>query len=57
MATYNCDNCGMNLEKVGKTEIKRSFLYKVLKVEKIERWKCPNGCELIGVNNKLKAKR
>ena len=54
MIKYNCDNCGMNLVKVGKTEVKRTLLYKVLKVEKIEKWKCPSGCELIGINNKLK---
>lgn len=50
---YNCDVCGMNLKKQGKTEIKRRLSYKVLIVEKIERWKCPSGCELKGINNNI----
>jgi hypothetical protein len=53
MAIYNCDVCGMNLKKVGKTEKRITQSYKVLIVVKTERWKCPSGCELKGINNKL----
>jgi hypothetical protein len=52
MATYNCDVCGMNLKKAGKTEKRLTLSYKVLIVVKTERWKCPNGCELKGINNR-----
>jgi len=52
---YNCDVCGMDLKRDGKT--KKTYLqsYKVLIVTKEERWKCSTGCELKGINNKLNA--
>ncbi len=53
MAVYNCNVCGMNLKKKGKTEKKYNQMYKVLIVTKMERWKCPTGCELKGLNNRL----
>jgi len=54
MAIYNCDVCGSNLKKVGKTERRLVQSYKVLIVTRTERWKCPNGCELKGINNRLR---
>lgn len=50
---YNCDVCGMDLKRKGKTEKTLLQSYKVLVVTKVEKWKCPSGCELKGINNKL----
>ena len=50
---YNCDVCRMDLKQKGKTETILSQNYKFLVVVKTSKWKCPTGCELKGINNKL----
>lgn len=47
---YNCDVCGMDLKNQGKTQKTYLQSYKVLVVTKVEKWKCPTGCELKGIN-------